>query len=255
MTQNEGPSKPIYEVWRNVLVWVFNGVAKCSMDQPQRCRTGLGPNSPSRHQQHEVEGCSMCPMSGDKPSRWRLARTRSCVLLTWRKDAQSCALLTWRKGAHSCALLTWRKGAHSCVLLTWRKDAHWLVLSVHKHLTNVPSPCHCLYMWSHIRLCWPSGGSCPCFFNFALLQLLEARRTAHPHSWGWLLLRAPLSASPTPARPITAGGVSGTTSMSVAGSDAFSGVLTSARCGVTGSVISSVVGMYCTANLFAGCAV
>ena len=42
--------------------------------------------------------------------------------------------------------------------------------------------------------------------------------------------------------------------MSVAGSDAFSGVLTSARCGVTGSVISSVVGMYCTANLFAGCA-
>ena len=42
--------------------------------------------------------------------------------------------------------------------------------------------------------------------------------------------------------------------MSVASSDAFSGVLTSARCGVTGSVISSVVGMYCTANLFAGCA-
>ena len=36
--------------------------------------------------------------------------------------------------------------------------------------------------------------------------------------------------------------------MSVAGSDAFSGVLTAARCGVT------VVGMYCTANLFAGCA-
>ena len=28
----------------------------------------------------------------------------------------------------------------------------------------------------------------------------------------------------------------------------------SARCGVTGGVISSVVGMYCTANLFAGCA-
>ena len=175
MTQNEGPSKPIYEVWRNVLVWVFNGVAKCSMDQPQRCRTGLGPNSPSRHQQHEVEGCSMRPISGDKPSRWRLARTRSCVLLTWRKDA------------------------HSCALLTWRKDAHWLFLSVHRHLTNVHSPCHCLYAWSHIRLSWPSGGSCLCFFNFALLQLLEARRTARPHSGGWLLLRAPLSASPTPA--------------------------------------------------------
>ena len=42
--------------------------------------------------------------------------------------------------------------------------------------------------------------------------------------------------------------------MSAAGSVAFSGVLTSARCGVTGGVISSVVGMYCTANLFAGCA-
>ena len=42
--------------------------------------------------------------------------------------------------------------------------------------------------------------------------------------------------------------------MSVASSDAFSGVPTSARCGVTGSVISSVVGMYYTANLFAGCA-
>ena len=35
---------------------------------------------------------------------------------------------------------------------------------------------------------------------------------------------------------------------------AISGVLMSARGGVAGGVISSVVGMYCTANLFAGCA-
>ena len=48
----------------------------------------------------------------------------------------------------------------------------------------------------------------------------------------------------------TAGGVSGTISMSTA----ISGVLMSARGGVTGGVISSVVGKYCTANLFAGCA-
>ena len=48
----------------------------------------------------------------------------------------------------------------------------------------------------------------------------------------------------------TAGGVSGTISMSTA----VSGVLMSARGGVTGGVISSVVGMYCTANFFAGCA-
>ena len=52
----------------------------------------------------------------------------------------------------------------------------------------------------------------------------------------------------------TAGGVSGTISMSAVVAGAFSGVLTSARCGVAGGVISSVVGMYCTANLFAGCA-
>ena len=55
---------------------------------------------------------------------------------------------------------------------------------------------------------------------------------------------------PLPVR-ITAGGVSGTTAMSIS----FSGVLMSARCGVAGGVITSVVGMYCTATLFAGCAV
>ena len=44
--------------------------------------------------------------------------------------------------------------------------------------------------------------------------------------------------------------MSGTTSMSLA----FSGVLASARGGVIGGVISSVVGRYCTASLFAGCA-
>ena len=48
----------------------------------------------------------------------------------------------------------------------------------------------------------------------------------------------------------TAGGVSGTSSMSIA----ISGVLVSAHGGVIGGVISSVVGKYCTANLFAGCA-
>ena len=42
--------------------------------------------------------------------------------------------------------------------------------------------------------------------------------------------------------------------MSAGTAGAFSGVLTSARCGVAGGVTSSVVGMYCTANLFAGCA-
>ena len=56
---------------------------------------------------------------------------------------------------------------------------------------------------------------------------------------------------------ITAGGVSGTTSISIAFSGvrmaARGGVRMAARGGVVGGVISSVVGMYCTANLFAGC--
>ena len=44
--------------------------------------------------------------------------------------------------------------------------------------------------------------------------------------------------------------MSGTTSMSLA----FSGVFASARGGVIGGVISSVVGRYRTASPFAGCA-
>ena len=43
-------------------------------------------------------------------------------------------------------------------------------------------------------------------------------------------------------------------SMSAGLTGAFSGVMASARCGEAGGVTSSVVGRYCTANLFAGCA-
>ena len=121
MTQNEGSPKPNNEIWRNVLVWVFNGAAKCSMDQPQRCRTCWGRTPPR----------------ATNSTRWRDV---VCVLCRVIRPAAGGCRGIW---IHLKSVATWRSG--------WpRGDLGGAVFEVVLNLTHPASQTYWISCAQHV---------------------------------------------------------------------------------------------------------